>query len=293
MKTLDFKRSEDLRRLLVRLDAAGSGAWRENPEATALMRYAIEKYGALARRHHLEPEDAAAAAFEVMRTRAARTAGDPWAVVTRAVQVTLIAEERANGLLCSTSRARRPEVSVFHDAERFSDRETPVTDYHQAFRVAGGQESTLEPEDSQGAGDQADPAARGGAGLDGSTTAREAVDAAVALFEVLGWPRETARATLDYICDRLIEAGSRLNAHETLRRDPHARALLDLDRSVWATALRVVLGSPNPALAHTAAGHGLLLRLLIGHQLSDLLADDDLVSAISTAAALLPGRARA
>ena len=289
MKTLDFKRSEDLRRLLVRLDESGSGAWRENPEAAALMRYAIEKYGALARRHHLEPEDAAVAAFEVMRTRAARTAGDPWAVVARAVQVTLIAEERANGLLCSASRARRPEVSVFHDAERFSDRATSVTEYHPAFHVAGEQESTLDPERTQAAGDPA----VGEAGLDGSTTARQAVDAAVALFEVLGWPRETARATMDYICGRLIEAGSRLNAHETLRRDPQARALLDLDRPVWATALRVVLGSPNPALAHTATGHGLLLRLLIGHQLGDLLADDDLVSAISTAAALLPGRTRA
>ena len=35
------------------------------------------------------------------------SADDPWAVITRAVQVSLIAEERAAGLLCSTAQARR------------------------------------------------------------------------------------------------------------------------------------------------------------------------------------------
>jgi hypothetical protein len=277
----DFARSEGLRRLLVRLHAAGPGAWREDPEAAALMRYSIEKYGALARRHHLEPEEAAAAAFEVMRTGAARTAQDPWAVVTRAVQVTLIAEERANGLLCSTDRARRSAVSAFHDAERFSDRDTSLLEYHPAFQVPAEQDLT-----------PADPDRRGDA-EDASTTAQQAVDSAVALFQALGWPRDTARTTLDYICARLIEAGSRTNAHEVLRRDHHARALLDLDRPAWAAVLRVVLGSPNPDLIHTAAGHGLLLRLLIGHQPAELLADDDLVATISTTAARVAGRTHA
>ena len=102
-----FTDSEVLRATLHRLHSAGEQSWRDDPEAAELMRYAMDKYGALARKHHLEPEEAAVAAFEVMRTRAARDACDPWAVVTRAVQVTLIAEERANGLLCSTQHAAR------------------------------------------------------------------------------------------------------------------------------------------------------------------------------------------
>lgn len=278
MNGYDFARSEGLRRLLVRLHAGGPGAWREDAEASALMSYSMQKYGALARRHHLEPEDAAAAAFEVLRTRAARTAKDPWAVVTRAVQVSLIAEERANGLLCSTERARRSAVSTFHDAERFSDRETSLLEYHPAFQIPA--EPELTPADPDLPDDGT------GAAL---TTAQQAVDAAVALFEALGWPADTARSTLDYICARLIEAGSRTSAHEALRRDHHARALLDLDRPAWAAVLRVVLGSPNPDLIHTTAGRGLLLRLLIGHRPAELLADDDLVRAISTAAARIVG----
>src|SRR3546814_5147643 len=62
------------------------------------MRFATTKYAALARKYDLAPEDAAVAAFEAMRTRAVRTAVDPWGVVTRAVQITLIYEARAQGL---------------------------------------------------------------------------------------------------------------------------------------------------------------------------------------------------
>ena len=275
----DFTRSEGLRNLLVRLHQGGPNVWRDDPEAAALMTYTIEKYGALARRHHLEPEDAAVAAFEVMRTRSARTADDPWAVVTRAVQVTLIAEERANGLLCSTERARRATVSVFHDAERFSDRDTPVTDYHSAFHVSAEQETVAVDDEA--------------AEADVPTTAYEAADSVVAIFAALGWPTDTARTALDYICARLIESGSRLGAHEILRRDHHARALLDLDRPSWAAVIRVVLGSPNPDRVHTTAGRGLLVRLLIGHQPADLLADDELVVAVSSAAPGFAGRAHA
>lgn len=262
----DFRSPEGLRALVLRLDESGPDAWRDDEEAADLMRFTMEKYGALARKHGLEPEDAAVAAFEVMRTRAARTAIDPWAVVTRAVQVTLIAEERANGLLCSTARARRLANSDHHDAERFCDRETPLYEYHPALRV--------DPEQDEIATQAGAPAE------DVQTNAYEAVDAAVGLFVALGWPSDTARAALEYVCARLIGAGSRANAHEVLRRDHHARALLDLDRRSWAALLRVVLGSPNKDLAHTAAGRGLLLRLLIDEKPDELLADDELVAAI-------------
>lgn len=276
----DITSSEGLRELLVRLHAAGPRAWRDHPAASELMEFAMRKYGALARKHGLEPEDAAAAAFEVLRTRAVRTADDPWAVVTRAVQITLGAEERAIGLLCSASRARRMGGHGFHDAERFSERETPVYEYHPAFRV---------------------PAAQDGIGVGGqpsdiqqiSTNAYDALDKSVALLAALGWPADTARSALEYICARLSDAGTRGNAHEVLRRDHHARALLDLDRRSWSTLLRVVLGSPNPDLSHTAAGRGLLLRLLIDEQPEDLLADDELVGAIHATAERFTGRTHA
>lgn len=271
-----FVTSEGLRSLLVRLHDAGGDGWRDDPEAAALMVYTMDKYGALARKHHLEPEDAAVAAFEVMRTRAVRQADDPWAVVTRAVQVTLIADERANGLLCSTTRARRPEVSAHHDVERFSDRETAICEYHPAFRV-GVEQDTVGLD--------------GGPGGDEPTGAFAAVDQAVVLFTALGWPCEVARTGLDYICSKLISAGSRASAHESLRRDHHARALLDVDREAWSTLLRLVLGTPNPDRAHTSSGRGVLLRLLIGYSVLDLLADDDLVLAISAAAPQIARRA--
>ena len=122
-------------KLLERLAAQDHGAWRRDAEAAALMGYVVRRYAKLARKHGLDPWDAAAAAFDAMRSSAVRNADDPWAVVTRAVQVTLIAEERANGLLCSVYQARRPEFSSFHDPERFSDRENPLSDYHPALRV--------------------------------------------------------------------------------------------------------------------------------------------------------------
>lgn len=272
----DFTHSEDLRSLLVRLDAAGPGAWRDDPAAAELMEFTMRKYGALARKHRLEPEDAAVAAFEVMRTRAVRTAQDPWAVVTRAVQITLGAEERANGMLCSASRARRAGGQGFHDAERFSERETSIYEYHPAFRIPPAQDSVDRSQEQPR--DAATP-----------TNAYQALDEAVKVLAALGWPADTARSALEYICARLSDAGTRANAHEVLRRDHHARALLDLDRRAWSTLLRVVLGSPNPDLAHTSAGRGVLLRFLVDERPEDLLADDDLVAAISSTAPRFTG----
>jgi hypothetical protein len=270
--THSFTTSDGLRAVLDRLHR--TGGWVNDPEAEQLMRFTMQKYGALARKHHLGPEDAAAAAFEAMRTRAARTARDPWAVVTRAVQVTLIAEERANGLLCSPSQARRAHISVHHDAERFSDRDTALLDYHPAFRVAAEQDDLRDPAQTE-----CEP-----------TGAYVAVDAVVRLFAALGWPEDTARATLEYVAARLIECGSRLTAHESLRRDHHARALLDLDRATWSTTLRLVLGNPHQDVRFTSAGHGILLRLLVGQSIADLLEDDHLVDQISCVAPKLHAR---
>ncbi|WP_328530726.1 serine/arginine repetitive matrix protein 2 [Nocardioides sp. NBC_00368] len=267
-----FTTPEGLRALLTRLHDAGEGSWVDDPEAAELVRYTIDKYAALARRHRQEPEDAASAAYEVMLTSAARNATDPWAVVTRAVQITMIAEERAEGLLCSTMRARRAEMTAYHDAERFSDRENPVYDYHPAFRWQTDEDELLNRLD-------------GHHDLDGpGTGAYVAADMAVAIFVAFGWPEDSARATIDCICGRLTVSGSRPTAHQTLRRDHAARAALDLDRRSWATTLRIVLGSPNPERAQTASGRGLLQRLALGFSPQEVLDDDQLVVALSRTA---------
>lgn len=269
-----FEDPEGLRALLDRLHAAGRGSWRDDPEAAALMRHAAEKYAALARRHGLDPWEAAAAAFDAMRSASVRRAEDPWAMVTRAVQVTCIAEERANGLLCSVHQARRPRYSVFHDAERFSDRENLLTDYHPAFRV-----KDPEPDDGE---DEPET------GPEPSTSVATAVEEAIALLALLGWEPGIARAGVEYVASRLAESSSRATAFEMLRRDRHARALLDLPGASWTTLLRTLLGAPDPALAHTNAGRGVLLRLLIGEPLRALLIDDELVLAVSLAAPRRP-----
>ena len=268
----DYRSSEGLRALLNRLHAAGRGAWEQDPVAAELMAFAAEKYAALAHKHHLDPWEAASAAFDVMRTKAARAADDPWAVVTHAVRITCIAEERGQGLLCSTHQARRPRYSVFHDPERLSDRENPLDDYHPAFQILDmhdGEDDAPAEVDHEGSG---------------VTSAGAAVEDTITLLALLGWPVGTARAAAEHVCAALTRVGNRHTAYETLRRDKHARALLDLPSRSWAVLLRALLGSPSPELAASGAGRGILLRLLIGETLPVLLRDDDLVLTVSLAA---------
>ncbi|GAA1553455.1 hypothetical protein [Brevibacterium picturae] len=261
----DFTTSEGLRALLHRLHTE-PGGWEHDPTAAGLMEFACEKYAPLARKHGLDPWEAASAAFDVMRTEAARTAVDPWAVVTHAVRITCIFEERAQGLLCSVHQARRPHVSAFHDPERFSDRDNPLTDYHPAFQV------------TDDARDDSSASARA------CTSADSAVEDAIALFILLDWPPAVARAGIEHVCGALTKTGTRQATHEALRRDKHARALLDIPGRSWTALLTALLGNSHPAYAATTAGRGVLLRLLIGESLPVLLRDDDLVLAVSLAA---------
>jgi hypothetical protein len=267
----DYTTSAGLRALLRRLHQAGNRAWEHDPVAASLMSYAADKYAALARKHGLDPWEAASAAFDVLRTRSAREANDPWGVVTHAVRITCIAEERAQGLLCSTHQARRPHYSVFHDAERLSDRETPLSDYHPAFQIT-------DPEpDPDPAGNGGSDNGNGDGGGQASMSASSAAEDAIALVTMLGWEPGTARASVEHICGALAKAGARHTAFENLRRDKYARALLDLPGRSWIALLKALLGNPHPSLAATPAGRGVLLRLLIGETLPVLLRDDDLV----------------
>lgn len=266
----DFTTGEGLRVLLNRLDHGGRRAWQHDPQAAELMAFTAQKYAPLARKHGLDPWEAASAAFDVMRTRAAREAHDPWAVVTHSVRITCIFEERAQGLLCSVHQARRPHVSAFHDPERFSDRETPLTDYHPAFHIPSA--------------DAPDTTTEAPASARASTSPGSAVEDTIALFTLLDWPPDTARAAVEHVCAALTRAGTRQTAHEALRRDKHARALLDIPSHSWTALLKALLGHPHPAYTATGLGRGVLLRLLIGESLPVLLRDDDLVLSISLAA---------
>ena len=269
-----FATPEGLRLLLVRLHYSGPRAWEDDPEASELMGFAMRKYGAMARKRGLEPADAAVAAFDVMRTRSARVADDPWGVVTRAVQLSLVYEARAQGLLCSPHQARRPALAACHDAERFSDRETELADYHPSLQVEDDFDGIDGPEPFDG---------------EEPTNAYMALDATVFLFVELGWPERAARIGLEYICSRVMRSGDRTAAYESLRRDQHARALLELDQESWLDVLRAVLGTPSPDFAATDAGRGVLLRLLIGHQVDELFGDVDVADAIEKAAARSAG----
>lgn len=270
----DYTSSDGLRRVLKRLHHQGPGAWQRDPVAADLMSFAAEKYAALARKHGLDPWEAASAAFDVMRLRSTRLANDPWAVVTRGVQVTCIAEERGQGLLCSTNKARRPHISELHDPERISDRETPLSDYHPSFRATDHFEFEEEPVSDEPQTETSVARA----------SARTAVADAVRLFTLLDWPEDVATLAIDRVCETTERAGSRASAYEALRRDKHALVLLDLPAASWSALLRAILGNTHPALQATSAGRGVLLRLLLGETVHSLLHDEDLVFQIALAA---------
>jgi len=154
---------------------------------------------------------------------------------------------------------------------RFPDRETPLTDYHPAFRA--------DPFASDGEDDADDEVE-----VSGATGVESAVEDTIALLCWYGWEPELARAAVECVCARLAESVSRAGAYESLRRDRHARALLDIPAPSWYRLLRIILGSPDASLTGTNASRGVLLRLLIGESLRHLLADVDLAVAVTVAA---------
>lgn len=264
----DLESTEGLRFLLLRLAYSGERAWQDESEVNELIEFLTGKYASLATKYGLEPADAAFAAFEVMRTRAARVANDTWAVVTRAVQLSLIYESRAQGLMTSNQHARRAEVVSFHDPERFSERDNPLTDFHPSLHAPS----------------LPDPSA--------PTTATTASEAAVVLFVDNGWDEGVARMALAYVCSALCDHGDRQRAYGRLRRDARGRDALELDQAAWIKLLRVVLGDPHRDFAGTRMGRGLLQRLCLGEDLEDLGSDDMVITLIAEAAPTVAGESR-
>lgn len=270
MSAPTFATAEGLRLLLLDLAYAGPSAWQSSPEATELMTYAMDKYGALAHKYGLEPTEAAAAAFEVMRMRSTRVAEDPWAVITHAVELTLIYDSRAEGLLCSTSQARKTAGLDYHDAERFSDRDSEIADFHPSFHIHDNVDDIDEPKQENPDGEP--------------TNAFFALDTAVKFFVELGWVHRTARLGLEYVAARLDRCGDPRTAYVSLRRDGNGPGWLDVDQDGWLTMLRAILGDPHVDYAETSRGRGILLRLVTGASITDLFEDHYLADAVEAAA---------
>lgn len=257
-----FESPKGLRALLIRLHESGPGAWQHDRGAAELMRYTAVRYRPLARKHGLDPWEIASAAFEVMLAASTRKARNPWAVVTRAVQIACGVEIRAAGMLVSSGKVRHTSrIAGFHDAIRFAEREHLV-DYHPAFAVTPATADEDEP--------------------DAAVRARvaAALSAIVELFASTGWDAVLVADCVEHVAYRLADLTSRTNAVEVLRRDHAVSVLFDMPARSWSALVRIVLGHPDKKHAGTPTGDGVLLRLLDREHLDSLRCDTGLMAAI-------------
>ncbi len=253
---------EALRALLIRLHESGPGAWQHDREAAELMRYTAVRYRLLAQKHSLDPWEIASAAFEVMLAPSTRKARNPWAVVTRAVQITCGVEIRAAGMLVSSGKVRHTSRIVgFHDAIRFAEREH-LADYHPAFAVNPATDDDDDSEDAT------------------RTRVAAALSAIVELFASTGWDAVLVADCVEHVAYRLADLTSRANAVEVLRRDHAISVLFEIPAKSWSALLRIVLGHPDRKHTGTPTGDGVLLRLLDGEPLDSLRCDTGLLAVI-------------
>lgn len=168
-------------------------------------------------------------------------------------------------------QARRPHVSSFQDPDRFSTRAYPIVDDHPVLATIDEQHSRLETAEHIAPSVLTD------------------ISGAIELLVLLGWPADIAQSGVEQICDALIRTGARSSAFEVLGRDKQVRVLLDIPITSWMVLLRAMLGYPEPMYAATNVGRGVLMRLIIGETVPLLLADDDLVAALSESAPRVQG----
>lgn len=239
---VDITTGEGLRTALGILSA--DEAWRTCPLATRLLAYAKEKYAPLARSWNRDPGDAVYEAFLVMRAPATRAARDPWAVVTRAVELGIAAETHAERLLTSPDKARRPALRPDSDPVRAGEHEEFL------FHHLNGQQPSSD-------GQRVDDLIR-----------------QVAIFLVMtGWPPGQVEPAVAYLCQRLGSMSSRESALDVLRKDLAMPVRLGWQVRAWAGLIRILLGTPHPRHGQE---YGALARLLAGASPGDLLADAEL-----------------
>lgn len=250
----DFTTSEGLRRLLALLAAQGEGAWRSSPAAGQLLAYAQDKYLPVARAWHRDPADAAFEAFMAMRLPSTLAADDPWAVVTRAVELGIAAEAHAERLLISTDKARRPSMRPEFEPVRAGHYEEFF--YHVLSASAG-------------------PAGSGPGRVD------QVIRSTSTFLIMTGWQPRTIEAAVEYICHRLTTLSTTQSALEVLRKDQAMRVRLGYPSEVWNGLLRLLIGPRSKKTDPRAdwSRLGIFARLLLGDRTPDLLADARLVAA--------------
>lgn len=232
---------EGLRTVLTAIDQIGPDGW-QLPAVEVLMRVAIRRYTPVARAWRRPPEDAAHAAWLAMRGRSARTAEDPWGVVTRAVELAMQAEAYGDRLLISPDKARRPQHRPADVPVRAGE--------HQEFLY-----DVLAADRDDGPGDGVD----------------QLVATVAALLVVVGWSHHDARWAVEYIAGRTADLGSQDSARDVLRRDGSVRLRLGLRQRAWTKLLRLLIGRPSST--SRTGSPGLMERVLRGETLAELLAD--------------------
>lgn len=239
-----FASPDGLRAVLVRLARRDAGGW-SSPVGTELLRFAQRRYAPLARSWGRPVEDVAAAAFEVMRLASTVRARDPWAVVTRAVELSLAADAHAERMLISPEHARRPD--------RRPEVMPARTGEHTEALTALAPAPPPEP------------------GAD------RLVSTCTVVLAVAGWPVDLASDVTWWLADRIADLGSQASALDVLRRDALMPRRFGLTGEQWVTLLYLLIGTP------TSGDPGLIVRVLVGEPISLLLADAGLLEAAATA----------
>lgn len=248
---VDFTTSDGLRQILSGFADGGEQSWRSAPVVTALLVFVEEKYAPLARAWHREPGDVLYDAFLALRAPGTARARDPWAVVTRAVELGVAAEAHAERLLTSTDKARRPSMRPDVAPVRSGDYE----EFFYGVLVTEDPETLRERDE------------RVGTGL---------VRTASVFLVMTGWSPRTVEAAVTYVVERLGGLASAESAMDVLRKDAVIRLRLGMSPQGWTGLVRVLLG--NTRARGDADRFGVLARIVLGATVQELLYDDALAA---------------
>ncbi|WP_345750898.1 hypothetical protein [Microbacterium rhizophilus] len=241
---------------MIELAAGSEQAWRTTPVVTPLLAFIVEKYAPLARAWHREPGDVMYDAFKALRAPGTARARDPWAIVTRAVELGLAGEVHGERLMTSPDKARRPSMRPEFAPIRSGEYE----EFFYGVLVVGDAESAREREE------------RTGSGL---------VQAASRFLVMTGWSPRLVEPAVTYVIDRLSSLSSPESALDVLRKDAAIQLRLGLSSRAWSGLLRVLLGNPR---ARDRARYGVLARVALGADVQELQLDAALAATSRRAA---------
>ncbi len=254
----DFTTPEGLRQVLI--DLTEHNTWSTSPVAAELMVYAEHKYTAVAKAWHRDTADAAYEAFIAMRSPSTLRADDPWAVITRAVELGVAAETHAERLLTSSDKARRPSKRPPFEPVRAGHYEEFFYDVHPLQHPTGSSPDIPEEDGSLGGG-----------------RVDEVIRTTIVFLVIAGWPARRVEQAVEYICQRMTGLGSHDSALDVLGNDAAIALRLGYPLDTWNGLLRLVIGT-KPG-RKSPGRMGILARTLLGDRVCDLLHDADLVTA--------------